>query len=171
MNRQEKSQVINSVKADFQGSEASFVVSVKGLTVDDVQKLRKSLYAKKSALRVVKNSLLKIAISDLSNLKDLAHYFKEQVAIVFADHSASEIANILYEAAKINDKFKLLGGSLDSKVLNGKQVEHLAKLPSKEILLAQVCGTLQAPIRAYVNILNQLIVRLLWVLKKIEEKK
>lgn len=171
MNRQEKSQVISSVKADFQGSEASFVVGVKGLTVDDVQKLRRSLYAKEGGLRVVKNSLLKIATSDLSNLKDLAQYFKEQVAIVFADHSASEIANILYEAAKLNDKLKLLGGSLDNKILNAKQVEYLAKLPSREVLLAQVCGTLQAPISSYVNILNQLIVRLLWVLKKIEEKK
>lgn len=171
MNRQEKSQVIDVLKRDFRSAEASFVLGVKGLTVSEVQNLRKDLHVKESEYKVAKNTLLKLAVQDMGNLKDLSPYFTDQVAVVFANKDASNIANILYKASKGNDKLTLIGGSLDGKVLTSNQVEYLAKLPAREVLLAQVCGTLNAPITTYVNMLNQLIVRLLWVLKKIEEKK
>ena len=69
------------------------------------------------------------------------------------------------------ETIKLRAGALDSRLLTVAQIEFLAALPSREVLLAQVAGTLNAPIAAYVRLLNQLIVRLLYVLKEIENEK
>ena len=75
MNRQEKAQIIEAIKHDFQESQASFVITVKGMTVGAVQKLRSELYAKKGKIKVTKNTLLKRATSDLSGIDDLAPVF------------------------------------------------------------------------------------------------
>lgn len=171
MNRQEKQQVIDTIKNDFQGSQASFVVSMQGMTVEAVQQLRRDLHAKHSSIKVAKNTLLKRATSDLGGLSELAPFFKDQIAVIFAKEEAPAVAKILHEAAKKQAHLKLKAGALDKRVINAQEIEFLAALPSKEVLLAQLCGTLNAPIQQTVSLLNQLIARLVYVLAEIERKK
>ena len=71
MNRQEKQQVINNIKNDFKTSQASFIVYMQGMTVEDVQQLRRQLHAKHGTIKVAKNTLLKKATSDIAGLSDL----------------------------------------------------------------------------------------------------
>jgi large subunit ribosomal protein L10 len=171
MNRNEKQSVIEAMKQEFQESQASFLVAVKGLTVGEVQKFRKGLYEKGGSLKVAKNTLLKRATADLPGLDELSPYFKEQIAIVFAKNETPAVAKFIAESSKENERLKIIIGALNKKVITKAQIESLAALPPREVLLAQVCGTLNAPIVGFVSLLNQLVVRLLWVLKKIEEKK
>lgn len=171
MNRNEKQLIIDEVKNDFATAQASFLIGVKGLTVEAVQGLRKGLFAHGGKLKVTKNTLLKLATQDIAGLEELAPYFKEQIAIVFADKDTPVIAKMLNDATKQNELLKIVIGSLNNKVINKSQIVALANLPSREILLAQVCGTLNAPITGFASVLNQLILRLLWLLKKIEEQK
>lgn len=170
MNRNEKQIIVDSLKESFKNSQASFIVGVKGLTVEAVQGLRKGLYTKGGTLKVAKNTLLKRATDDMQGLSDLAPYFKEQVAIVFANKETPDIAKLLFNIAKENERFTIVAGSLNYKMISKEQIERLALLPAREVLLAQVCGTLNAPIASYIRILNQLILRLLWVLKQAAEK-
>ena len=171
MNRQEKQKVIEGMKNDFKQSQASFVVNMKGMTVEAVQGLRRELYAKNGKIKVAKNTLLELATSDLPGVNDLAPFFKDQIAVVFAQTEAPTIAKILFNVAKVQENLKVKAGVLDARLLSLEQLEFLASLPSKEVMLARLCGSLQAPIANYVSILNQLIVRLLWVLKEIEKTK
>jgi large subunit ribosomal protein L10 len=171
MNRQEKQKIIDAFKSDFQQSQASFVVSMQGMTVEAVQKLRRELFGQSGSIKVAKNTLLKRATSDLPGINDLAPYFKDQIAIVFAHKDAPAVAKVLYTVAKEQEKLKLQAGALDTRFIAAEQIEFLATLPSREVLLAKLCGTLQAPIAQYVSLLNQMIVRLLWVMKEIEKKK
>ena len=170
MNRQDKQLAIKSIKDDFKNSQASFLIGVQGLTVEAVHGLRKGLHSKGAQLKVSKNTLLKLAISEMEGLTSLAPHFKDQIAIVFARDESPAIAQLIYSAAKANEKLTIVAGSLNDKVIDKSQIEFLATLPSREVLLGQVCGTLKAPISGYVSILNQLILRLLWVLKKASEK-
>jgi large subunit ribosomal protein L10 len=170
MNRQDKQLVIESIKKDFENSQASFLIGTKGLTVEAIQSFRKGLYSQGGQLKVAKNTLLKLAINEVEGLSDLSPYFKDQIAIVFASKESPTIAKIIAAAAKQNQKFVIIAGSLNDKVINKSQVEFLASLPTKEILLAHVCGTLKAPISGFVSIMSQLILRLLWVLNKAAEK-
>lgn len=171
MNRQEKQHVIDTIKNDFQHAQASFIVNMQGLTVEAVQQLRRELHAKNGSIKVAKNTLLKRATSDMGGLSELAPFFKDQVAVIFANEEAPAIAKILHETAKKQAQLKLKAGALDSRVINVEEIEFLAALPSKEVLYAQLCGTLNAPIQQTVSLLQQLIARLVYVLAEIERKK
>jgi large subunit ribosomal protein L10 len=171
MNRQEKQSIIDAVKEDFQHSQAAFIVATQGMDVDSIQRLRMGLYAKNGRMKVVKNTLLVRATKDLPGISDLEPLFKEQIAVVFAQTEAPAVAKLLYDATKDGQKLTLVGGALDARVITALQIEQLANLPSKEVLLAQLCGTLNAPITNYVRVLNELVARFVRVLKQIEDTK
>jgi len=171
MNRQEKQSVINAVKEDFQRSQAAFIVLTHGMNVRSIQSLRVGLYARNSKMKVVKNTLLEKATQDIPGLADLKTCFKEQIAVVFAHGEVPSVAKLLYDATKEVEKLKLVGGTLDAKVITAQDIEYLANLPTREVLLAQLCGTLNAPLTSYVRLLNEHIARLARVLKQIENTK
>jgi len=171
MDRQGKQAVIDAVKADFEGAQASFIVATHGMDVVSIQSLRSQIFEKNGSMKVVKNTLLKRATSDLPGMNGLEPFFKEQIAVVFAKEEVPAIAKILYDASEKGALLKLMAGTLDAKVISSEQIVFLANLPSREVLLAKVCGTLQAPIANYVILLNQLIARFVRVLKEIERTK
>ncbi len=171
MNRQGKKTLVDSITHDFKHSKASFIVNMQGLTVEHVQKLRNELYGKQGRIKVAKNTLLKRATDGLQGIENLQPLFKGQIAVVFADEDAPSIAKVLVNAMKEFEKLKLYGGTLETNVISADKITFLASLPTKEVMLSILCGTLNAPIASYVRILNQLVVRLLWVLKEIETKK
>ncbi|MFZ5954044.1 MAG: 50S ribosomal protein L10 [Candidatus Dependentiae bacterium] len=171
MNRQEKSLVIDTLKNDFEKSQASFLVNYKGLTVAQLQALRKALSSTGSSFKVAKARLVKIAAQDIENAEPLTPFLKEQVGVVFAYKDVSAAAKALHDFAKQNEQCKLVAGCFEAKPLNEEAINRIALLPSREVLLAQVCGTLKAPITGLVVALNQNILRLLWALKQVGEKK
>lgn len=171
MNRQEKEQAIQLVKHDFETSQATFIVAMQGMTVENIQKLRKELKQQEGSIKVTKNTLLKIATKDMPGLEGLAPFFREQVALVFAHKEPVAVAKLIFTTAQANEKLKLVGGALKSKVIDKRQIEFLATLPAREVVLAQALGTMKAPITAYVSVLNQLILKFLWVLNALEKQK
>jgi large subunit ribosomal protein L10 len=170
MNRQQKKAMIQDLQKNLETYQSSFLVNVKGLTVSDMQKVRKGVYEKGGTLKVAKNTLLKRAIASKPELSHLEPHFKDQIAVIFTSETP-EIAKFIFQESKANKKLEIVAGSLDYKALDKSQIEILAQLPSKDVLRAQVAAALQAPITSYVTVLNKLILRLLWVLKEIEEKK
>lgn len=171
MNRQEKQELIQSLKHNFESSQASFIVGVKGLTVEEVRDLRKSLRSEKGILKVAKNTLFKKAAEQVSGLNELEPYFKNQIGIVFAKDNSPAIAKILFNSASTIPSLELVAGSLDHKLIQKGQIQYLATLPPREVLLAKLAGTLKMPIANFASVLSQLMQRLLIVLKKIEEQK
>lgn len=154
MNRQDKQTVIDGLKSNFQQSEATFLFGAKGMTVAQVQGLRKALHAKGAHVQVAKNTLLKIAAQNIPGISDLDQYFKEQIGVVFASKEAPAVAKILCDMSKEQEQFAVVAGCMDAQVIDKKTVKFLASLPSREVLLAQVCGTLQAPIASMVYVLK-----------------
>lgn len=171
MNRQEKEHIIQSLKQNFEHSQASFLVGYKGLDVAQVMQLRKKLHQQGSSFKVAKVTLMRRVASDMPSIEKLMPFFKDQVALVFAPKESPAVAKLLYDFSKENQQLMVLAGCMDSVLLNKESVKILASLPTKEVLLAQVCGAIKSPIAGLVQVLNMLIVRLLFVLKKIEEKK
>jgi large subunit ribosomal protein L10 len=170
MNRQEKQAVIESLKADFVKNPAAFVVGIKGLSVSELQKLRVGLRKEGGTLFVAKNTFARIASDSLSCAKDLQPHLKNQVAVVFAAQDSSSVAKVLCGYEKEHAKFSIIAGCLESRFIDQSMVKYLGSLPSREIVAAQLCGTLKAPITAHVSVLNQLVVRLVHVLKQASEK-
>lgn len=171
MNRQQKEVVIDSLSGEFGHSSASFLVGVKGLSVKQMEKLRADLRESGGKLKIAKARLMKLAVQNSEHdVSMLDPFLKEQIGIVFAHDQVPSVAKALYEFSKTNDALKLVAGCFEKSLLEPQDVMRIATLPSREVLLAQLCGTLKAPISGFANVLNVLILRLLWTLKRIEEK-
>lgn len=171
MNRQQKQVSIESFKQSLSSNQGSFVIGIKGMTVDEVQQLRRGVAQKGGSVKVVKNTLMKLAVKDLANAQELAPYFKDQIAIVFAEQDVPGIAKVLFETSNANEKLKLVAGCFESRLISKEQIKDIAKLPAKEVLYARLCGVLNAPVTRFAGLMNQLIARLLIDLKQIEEMK
>ena len=173
MNRQQKESVIELFHKDFSTSKGSFFVDYCGLTVVQMQQLRRQLREKGGALKIAKMRLVRRALKGVVGFDALSSYCKNQVGVVFA-HDATEISGVakaLSDFAKENKALNLVVGCLDAQLLDKAGIIRIASLPSKEVLLAQVCGTLNAPLTSFVYGLNFMLVRLLVALKEVEKQK
>ncbi len=171
MNRQQKELVISDLHKNFQDSNAAFLVKFQGLTVESMQALRKGLKGQQGALKVAKARLMRLAAENVPGAKELAPLFKEQVGLVFAYGESPAVAKILSDFAKEHDRLVLVAGTMEEQLLDVHAINALALLPSRDVLLAQLCGTLQAPITNTVRLMSMMIVRLVVVMKKIAEQK
>jgi Ribosomal protein L10 len=171
MNRQQKERVVQSLREQFSQSPASFLVEYKGLTVNQLQDLRTKLRAQGGTFKVAKNRLMRIAVEDLAGNQPLVPYFKEQIGVVFASDQPPAVAKVLHEFSKIHAALALVMGQLDAKLLSPDAIKMIATLPSREVLLAQVCGSLKAPITNMHMVLKIQLIQLVVVLKKIADNK
>jgi large subunit ribosomal protein L10 len=173
VNRQQKESVIDVFHKNFQANKGSFFVDYAGLTVAQMQQLRKQLKAQGGTLKVAKMRLVRRALSGLDDVEALSSHCKNQLGVVFA-HDASDISGVaktLSDFAQANNELELVVGCVDARLLDKSAIVRIASLPSKEVLLAQLCGALNAPLSGFVHGLNFMLVRLLLVLKEIEKQK
>lgn len=170
MNRQQKSEFVESLKKDFTASESAFLVSYKGLSVSQLESLRKDLRAQGARLQIAKMRLVKRAVEGLDS-QVLVPMLQEQLGLVFVAQESPSVAKVLSKFAKDNEALALMGGCLGARALDKDAVLSLAKLPSREQLLAQLCGTLQAPIAGFASVLSQQLSRLVNVVDAIAKQK
>jgi large subunit ribosomal protein L10 len=171
MNRQEKEHVIESLVSNLAKGGASFLVNYRGLTVSEMSDLRKKLRKDGGKLQVAKVTLIRQAVKGVSVVEGLNSLLGDQVALVFAHDAPPAVAKTLYNFSKEHEKLKIIGGCFESSVLTEDLVKEIATLPSREVLLAQLIGTLNAPITRLVQVLNAVITQPLIVLKEIEKQK
>ena len=170
MNRQQKEAVVSEVRDKLASSQATFLVGFKGLTVSKMQTLRDDLRKLDGTIKVTKARLMKIASEKIEGSADFNNHLKDQVCLVFAEKEVPPVAKALFDFSKKNNLLRVISGLFENKTLTTEQVDFLAKLPPKEVLLAQLAGTLQAPYASFARILHTMIARLLYALKQISEK-
>lgn len=146
MKKQQKQAAIENLEARFSSSQAAFLVNYQGMSVAQLKTLRFALDDKGGSLKVAKNRLAKIALKDVSNCQGLDSLLVGQLAYVFSKGEITSVAKVLVDFAKKNDKFKVVAGCSESKIYDAKLVTALAALPSREVLLSQLCGVLNAPV-------------------------
>lgn len=170
MNRSEKTAVIEQIKARVEAAPFAVVTDFKGMTVEELTILREKLRQAGGEFYVVKNTLARLAFTGTSHesIKDM---FKENSAIALGFEDPVAVAKALSEFAKSSKLFTLKHGSFQGKIISSAQVDDLAKLPSKEVLLGQMLGTMNAVPTNFVSLLANTIRPLLYALKAIEEKK
>ena len=173
MNRQQKELVVDLFHKNFLTNKGSFFVDYSGLTVVQMQQLRKQLQEKGGTLKIAKMRLVRRALSGVEGADVLFSHCKNQVGVVFA-HDASEVSGVaktLNDFARGNKNLDLVVGCVDAQLLDKTAIVRIASLPSKEVLLAQLCGMLKSPLTGFVHGLNFMLVRLLLALKEIEKQK
>lgn len=151
---EQKKQIVADLTEKLKGSCAGVVVDYKGISVADDTVLRKSLREAGVDYFVVKNSLLGFA-ADEAGLSDLKTVLEGTTAIALHKDDYIVAAKILNEfAEKTENYFEIKSGFMDGEVVGVDKVKSLAKLPSKEGLVAKALGSLKAPISNLVYALN-----------------
>lgn len=170
MDRSQKAAVIEAIKA--RADQASFAVltDFKGMTVEELTSLRDSLRKAGGEYYVVKNTLARIAFTGGPHdvVKDKFHD-NSGIALGFDDPVA--VAKAVSDFAKKSKLFSMRVASLEGKEMTPDQVDALATLPSKEQLLGQLLGTMNAVPTNFVSLFANVIRGMLYALKAIEEQK
>jgi len=170
MDRNTKEQIVAEYSEKLASATALFVADYRGLDVDKVNKLRGQLREVGVEYRVAKNTLLTLAAKG-TDAECLNDYFQGPTAIAIASGDPVAPAKALSEFAKANDKFELKGGALGSKLLTIADIKALADLPSREVLLAKMLGSINAPTSNFVGVLAAIPRSLVQVLSAIQDKK
>ena len=166
---EQKKQVVADLVGKLQNSVTGVVVDYKGISVADDTKLRKELREAGVDYAVVKNTLLRLATAQ-TGLEGLDPVLEGTTALAVSDSDYVAAARILCDYASKNDNFKIKAGFVEGDVLDTQGVEALAKLPSREVLIAQTLGGLNAPITGFVGVLNANLRNLVYALNAIAEK-
>ena len=151
-----KQQQVASLSEKLSAAITGVVVDYKGISVADDTVLRKELREAGVEYFVVKNTILGRAI-DGTDLEEMKSVLEGTTAIALSNEDYTAAARILNKFAESNDNFKIKSGFLDGKVVDVATIESLAKLPSKEILLATVCNAFQAPIAAFARAVQAIV--------------
>jgi len=153
LTKDKKNEVVAEVTAALQTSKMTVVAKYQGTTVKAIQQLRRDARPGGTTLRVVKNRLLKQALQNVDNLKD-ADTSALSGQLLFAFNPEDEVApaQALAMFAKLNPNIEFVGAfSAQGKFLSAEEVTALAKLPSKDMLIAQVLATLTSPVNDVMN--------------------
>jgi len=142
MARKEKAVTLEALEAGFRDSSATLLTEYRGLSVGAMKKLRRSLGAEVS-YTVAKNTLMKLA-AKRAGVDGLDDMLKGPSALAFVKGDAVNAAKAIKDFSKENPLLVIKGGFLDGKVLTAKDVQKLADLESREVLLAKLAGAMKA---------------------------
>lgn len=151
-----KKQQVAALKERIDSSIAGVVVDYKGISVEDDTKLRKELREAGVEYTVVKNTILGRAI-DGTSLADMSGALEGTTAIATSKDDYVAAARILGKYAEKSDSFKLKTGYLDGEVIGLDKLDSLAKLPSREVLLATVLSAFNAPIASFARAVQAIV--------------
>lgn len=167
--RPEKVAVVDEVRERLGSSTASVVTEYRGLTVAQMAELRRALGAAGGDYKVFKNTLVRRAVAGGAHapLEDL---LTGPTAIAFVHGDVSAVAKALRDFSRTNTHLVVKGGLLDGAVLSPAQLGALADLPSREVLLSQLAGAIQAPLGQLAGLLQALPRNLAYGLKALVDQ-
>ena len=151
-----KQAVVAALTERLKNACAGVIVDYKGITVADDTALRKELREAGVEYTVVKNTLLRLAIA-ATELNGLETVLDGTTAIATSADDYVAAARILSKFADTHKEFNIKNGFLDLEVIDTAKIAGLAKLPSREVLLAQVLGAFQAPIAAFARAIQAIV--------------
>jgi large subunit ribosomal protein L10 len=157
MNRDQKAAVVDEIAGQIEAAQAIFAVDYRGISVSQIAELRAKLRESDTRFRIVKNSLSERA-ADKAGADALRPMLEGPTALALVGGDAAMAAKALNDTARaLNNLIEFKGGLLDGNVLTADDVRAIARLPSRDVLNAQLVGTIAAPLSGLVRTLNALI--------------
>lgn len=167
----QKEQKVADLRETIEASKGAIATDYRGLSVADLTELRKKLREVDAEFHIVKNTLFKLAADGLITDETFSSYLEGPSAIGFAKKDSVSAAKVLLEFAKTHKTFAVKAGYVEGRTLDADQVIALSKLPSREVLIAQMLGSLNSPITGLVGTLNGILSNFVFTLQAIADKK
>ncbi len=148
-----------------------------GLSVAEMEELRKKLKEKNTEVKVVKNNILKLVLKNSpghdfeSKKQEVENTIQGPIAVVFGKEEISSAAKFLFEEGKKQEKIQIIGGYYEGKFINKSEMQSIANLPSREELLAIIARGFNTPAQKIAYIIKEIIAKNARAIKSIAEKK
>lgn len=168
LTKDQKKQLVKDLSEKIKAAKSVVFADFRGLKVKDLSELKKELRKSNASFKVAKKTLMKIAFKD-AGLNFDPEKLEGQIAVSLSDDEVSAAKTIDIFSRK-NENIKIVGGFVGEKEMSIEEMITLAKLPSREELLAKLVGTLNAPVSGFVNALASNIRGLVQVLKAVAER-
>lgn len=168
--RVQKEQTVETIASQFKSAKSVVFANFQGLKVKESEELRKLCQSEQVVYMASKKTLIQKALESAGMNGDVRD-FEGSVSVAFGQGDEVAPARVLAEYAKKHDVVKLYGGLLEGNFIDGAKVTALAKLPTKQQLLGQLVGTLNAPVSGFVNVLAGNLRGLVTVLGAIKDQK
>ena len=169
-NYESKAALIEEVKELMNGCQSAVIVDYRGLTVEEDTALRKKFRESGVKYRVLKNTYIKRAVDEIG-IMGLDEYLNGPTAVAFGMTDPAAPAKIVKEFIADKKKMTVKCGIVDKQVIDVKGVDALAELPSREVLIAKMLGSMNAPITGLVSVLGGTIRKLLYALNAVADSK
>jgi len=154
MNKQQKTALVEDLRAGLGRASLALVSEYKGMTAGESADMRRRLRAARGELRVAKNTLVRRAIEG-TEYASLGDKLGGPVGLILSFEDPVEMAKTVVGFKDLGAKFKIRAGVLGGQPLTAEEIQALATLPPKEVVLAQLLGLLQAPATRLVRLLNE----------------
>ncbi len=169
MNRDQKAAVVEEIAEQIRGAQAVFAVDYRGISVAQAAGLRARLRESDTKFRIVKNSLTERA-ADKAGAESLKPLLEGPTALALVSGDAAVAAKALSDTARALNILEFKGGLMDGSALSADDVRAIARLPARDVLHAQLVGTIASPITGLVRTLNALIAGIAIQLKEIADR-
>ena len=150
-----KQPIVDEISANIKDAQSVVVVDYRGLTVEQDTQLRKNLREAGVVYKVYKNTFMTRAFKDTA-FEGLTQYLEGPSAVAISTEDATAPARVLAEFAKKADKLEIKGGVVEGTVYDAKGMAATASIPSREVLISKLLGSLQSPITNFARVMNQL---------------
>ena len=152
-NRQMKQAKVEEIKEKLQKSQSVILASYQGLNVEEDTQLRKSLREAGVEYKVYKNTLVILAAKELG-IEGLDEHLQGPISIAIGYDDVTAPARILNDFAKTHKKLELKAGLVQGEIYDADKVKQLANIPSKDILIAKLLGSIKSPLSKFAYLLN-----------------
>jgi len=168
LTKKQKEKIVEELKEKIDRQKAMVFVAIEGLKAADLSDLRKKLQETDCQLQVAKKTLTNVVFKE-KKLEFDVESLEGQFALIFGFGDEISPAKITYQFSKGNENLKILGGFFENEFKNAEEIITLAKIPSKQELLAKVVGSISSPISGFINVLQGNIRNLVCILSAIKK--
>ena len=150
-----KQPVVEEISAGIKDAQSVVLVDYRGLTVEQDTQLRKNLREAGVTYKVYKNTFMTRAFKDTA-FEGLSQYLEGPSAVAISTEDATAPARVLAEFAKNADKLEIKAGVVEGTVYDAKGISAIASIPSREVLISRLLGSMQSPVTNFARVIKQI---------------
>ncbi|MFN4216078.1 MAG: 50S ribosomal protein L10 [Brevinematales bacterium] len=169
MPKQWKVDLVQDMVERLSKMDGLVVLNFSGVTVQEMEELRRQIEKNGGRAKVMKNRLLQ-KVLEARHITGMKEYLKGMSLVVYADQDILSVLKVVVEAVKGNEKFSLKAGYLDGQVMDANGVTEMSKVPSRKELLAMIAGGLNGVIGSFAGALNSILTTFVGTIEALEKK-
>ena len=150
-----KKPIVEEISANIKDAQSAVIVDHRGLTVAEDTELRKQLREAGITYKVYKNTMMKFAVRG-TDFEGLAPYLNGPSAMAYSTEDATAPARVLAEFAKKAKALEIKAGVVEGNVYDAKGMEAIASIPSRDVLISRLLGSMQSPMANFARVINQI---------------